>query len=117
VNQISCATIGAFDRQRTDWQFAEPRLTSGAFAFSGRIWPVHPPGFVFWSGYFRRIANAEGKANIEVRQIAPGGCCQWVLDAICEIVEWPSQPLRFDSVVLRTALDISNSRHPGAPML
>jgi hypothetical protein len=26
-----------FDRQRTDWQFAEPRLTSGAFGFLGSI--------------------------------------------------------------------------------
>ena len=42
-----------------------------------------------------------------VKQTASGGRCQWVLDAICEIVEWPSQPLRFDSVVLRTALDKS----------
>ena len=23
--------MGLFDRQRTDWHFAEPRLTSGAF--------------------------------------------------------------------------------------
>jgi len=36
-------------------------------------------------------------------QTASGGRCQWVLDAICQIVEWPSQLLRFDSVVLRTA--------------
>ena len=30
-----------------------------------------------------------------------GGRCQWVLDAAYQAVEWPSQPLRFDSVVLR----------------
>ena len=46
-----------------------------------------------------------------------GGRCQWVLDAICEIVEWLSQPLRFESVVLRTALDVSNSRNRVAPVL
>jgi hypothetical protein len=31
-----------------------------------------------------------------------GGCCQWVLVAVYQTVEWPSQPLRFDSVVLRS---------------
>jgi len=25
--------MGLFEKQRTDWQFAEPRLTSGAFDF------------------------------------------------------------------------------------
>ena len=31
-----------------------------------------------------------------------GGCCQWVLAAACEAVEWPSQPLGFESLALRT---------------
>jgi hypothetical protein len=31
-----------------------------------------------------------------------GGCCQWVLDAVCETVEWLSQPLGFDSLALRS---------------
>jgi len=34
-----------------------------------------------------------------------GGYVQWVLDAVCETVEWPYQPLRFNSVALRMALD------------
>jgi hypothetical protein len=76
-----------------------------------------PPGCLFWSGYFRGITNAYDKADTKSAQVASGGCCQWVLDAIREIVEWPSQPLRFESVVLRTALDISNSRNPVAPLL
>jgi hypothetical protein len=32
-----------------------------------------------------------------------GGRWQWVLDTICQMVEWSYQPLRFNSVVLRTA--------------
>ena len=36
-----------------------------------------------------------------------GGRCQWVLDTIFHMVERPHQPLRFNSVVLRTALDQS----------
>jgi hypothetical protein len=35
-----------------------------------------------------------------------GGYFQWVLDAACEPVEWPYQPLGFDSLVLRPALDL-----------
>ena len=35
--------------------------------------------------------------------VASGGRCQWVLDATCQVVEWLGQPLRFNSVVLRTA--------------
>ena len=37
------------------------------------------------------------------RWMASGGRCQWVLDTISQMVEWPHQPLRFNSVVLRTA--------------
>jgi hypothetical protein len=29
--------------------------------------------------------------------------CQWVVAATCQVVEWPGQPLRFESVDLRTA--------------
>ena len=36
-------------------------------------------------------------------RVASGGRFQWVLDAACHAVEWLSQPLRFDSVVLRTS--------------
>jgi len=35
--------IEMLDRQRTYWQFAEPRLTSGAFDFSAELRPGHPP--------------------------------------------------------------------------
>src|SRR5229473_149397 len=31
-----------------------------------------------------------------------GGCCQWVLDAARQAVEWLSQPLGFDSLALRS---------------
>jgi len=34
-----------------------------------------------------------------------GECCQWVLDAVFHTVEWLSQPLGFDSLALRQALD------------
>jgi hypothetical protein len=29
-----------------------------------------------------------------------GGCCQWVLDAVRQTVEWFHQPLGFDSLTL-----------------
>jgi hypothetical protein len=29
-----------------------------------------------------------------------GGCCQWVLDAVRQTVEWFHQPLGFDSLAL-----------------
>ena len=29
-----------------------------------------------------------------------GGCCQWVLDTVCQTVEWLHQPLGFDSLAL-----------------
>jgi hypothetical protein len=35
-----------------------------------------------------------------------GGCCQWVLDVVRETVEWPYQPLGFDSLALRQVLDL-----------
>jgi hypothetical protein len=62
--------------------------------------------FHFWSVFFRGIAHGIWETDIEVRQVASGGRFQWVLDAACEAVEWLRQPLRFDSVVLRTALDL-----------
>ena len=34
----------------------------------------------------------------------PGGYCQWVLDVVCETVEWSYQPLGFNSLALRSAL-------------
>jgi len=36
-----------------------------------------------------------------LRQSTSGGCFQWVLDAACQAVEWLSQPLGFDSLILR----------------
>jgi hypothetical protein len=54
-----------------------------------------------------RIATcAMSRGHLATRQVAPGGRCQWVLDAAFQVVEWPGQPLRFESVVLRTALDL-----------
>jgi hypothetical protein len=37
-----------------------------------------------------------------------GGYFQWVLDAVCETVEWPHQPLGVNSLALRAALDQKN---------
>jgi len=37
-----------------------------------------------------------------------GGYFQWVLDAACEAVEWSYQPLGFNSLALRTTLDLRN---------
>jgi hypothetical protein len=52
---------------------------------------------------FRGLAVTDPKSNTRTRiDVRLGGRCQWVLDAVCQTVEWPSQPLRFDSVVLRT---------------
>ena len=39
--------------------------------------------------------------TIGLRRQSFGGYFQWVLDAACETVEWPCQPLGFDSVALR----------------
>jgi hypothetical protein len=89
-------------RWRTNWQRYEPRMTTGAFGFCAEV-------HLFGSDYFRGIANARREADIDFKQIASGGRCQWVLDAVCRTVEWLSQPLRFNSVVLRTALDFSNT--------
>ena len=36
---------------------------------------------------------------------ASGECCQWVLDADSQPVEWLRQPLGFDSLALRQSLD------------
>jgi hypothetical protein len=33
-----------------------------------------------------------------------GGCCQWVLDAVRQTVEWFHQPLGFDSLALLLGL-------------
>jgi hypothetical protein len=48
----------------------------------------------------------EGVESVLRRQ-SFGGYFQWVLDDVCETVEWPNQPLGFDSVALRSALDQS----------
>jgi hypothetical protein len=53
--------------------------------------------------YFRGIAFIANAFDTLTRWSASGGRCQWVLDAILQIVEWPCQPLRFESVVLRTS--------------
>jgi len=42
--------------------------------------------------------------SIRNRRRAFGGYLQWVLDATCEVVEWPYQPPGFDSLALRSAL-------------
>jgi hypothetical protein len=44
------------------------------------------------SGLAHRIADS---------MRASGGCFQWVLDTACQAVEWPSQPLGFNSLTLR----------------
>jgi hypothetical protein len=59
--------------------------------------------------HFGGLAKTPGWDKYCAWWVAPGGRCQWALDAICQIVEWPSQPLRFDSVVLRTASRLDSS--------
>ncbi len=44
--------------------------------------------------------------TVEIRGLTFGGYFQWVLDAACETVEWPYQPLGFDSLALRLLLDL-----------
>lgn len=43
--------------------------------------------------------------NLEASWAVFGGYYQWVLDAVCETVEWPHQPLGFDSLAHRALLD------------
>jgi len=43
--------------------------------------------------------------TIGAEMIASGECCQWVLDADSQPVEWLCQPLGFDSLALRQSLD------------
>jgi hypothetical protein len=43
-------------------------------------------------------------------QTSFGGYFQWVVGAACEAVEWPNQPLGFNSLALRTALDLKFDR-------
>jgi len=38
--------------------------------------------------------------NLSVADKRLGGCCQWVLDAVRQTVEWFHQPLGFDSLTL-----------------
>jgi|HubBroStandDraft_2_1064218.scaffolds.fasta_scaffold05885_2 hypothetical protein len=47
----------------------------------------------------------EPKLESLLRRQPSGGYFQWVLDAACEAVERPNQPLGFDSLALRSALD------------
>lgn len=66
--------------------------------------------------FFHLVPNRETQRNIlgvaAVDLICPhrmeaaqdggcGGCCQWVLAAACEAVEWLRQPLGFKSLALR----------------
>lgn len=67
-----------------------------------------PAEFAFWRGYFGGIADGSLEGTYWRRQVSSGGRCQWVLDATFQVVEWPGQPLRFESVVLRTAARLKN---------
>src|ERR1035438_2440653 len=64
---------------------------------------VTGPDSSFGAATFVGLRMREEKRMIEFRQVASGGRCQWVLDATRQVVEWLCQPLRFESVVLRTA--------------
>src|SRR5579863_2424272 len=59
------------------------------------FWELSVPTFVVLRRPTLSPTLDEGRLRL-------GGRCQWVLDAIYQMVEWLSQPLRFDSVVLRT---------------
>ena len=59
------------------------------------------------SGKFRLdyfVFFADFDIRMRTRRRSFGGYFQWVLDAACEAVEWPYQPLGFDSLALRSAL-------------
>ena len=45
------------------------------------------------------------RVSLKFHRLTFGGYFQWVLDAACETVEWPYQPLGFDSLALRMLLD------------
>jgi len=49
--------------------------------------------------------NAARGVLLLLRRQSFGGYFQWVLDAACEAVEWPIQPLGFNSLALLSALD------------
>jgi len=40
--------------------------------------------------------------TISSRRPTSGECCQWVLDVACKPIEWPRQPLGFESLTLRS---------------
>ena len=51
------------------------------------------------------LSHSPGKVSLKLsrrRMGGCGGCCEWVLAAACEAVEWPSQPLGFESLALRS---------------
>ena len=62
-------------------------------------------------------ASAASRASVGLglRRQSFGGYFQWVLDAACEAVEWPYQPLGFDSLALRRRSTFSlNANSVGA---
>ncbi len=61
---------------------------------------------------FDRDRHHEFRQRIQLRcflrRRLSGGYFQWVLDTVCEMVEWSYQPLGFESLALRLPLGLMN---------
>ena len=58
------------------------------------------------SNLFELCGRRRKQQNLQfIVQAVFGGCYRWVLDAVCETVEWLDQPLGFESLALRPSLD------------
>ena len=78
-------------------------MSSTAAGFRGRG-PIRLPPISGTMPTFVGLCSSGLAPILREDGLRLGGRCQWALDAALQAVEWPCQPLRFDSVVLRTAL-------------
>jgi len=97
--------LNSAERRRCSCGDSRPGGPSGAklrrFLFaSGRIRPPNsgPSTDLVCNS---RCLQSPPQYNLRRRAVF-GGCFRWVLDAVCETVEWLSQPLGFDSLALRS---------------
>jgi hypothetical protein len=73
-----------------------------------RLWVGNPsaalssPKTGTFPKYFSRLLRklVVPQTTILSGRLCLGGCCQWVLDAACQAVEWLHQPLGFNSLTL-----------------
>jgi hypothetical protein len=79
---------------------------AGTLAREGLGYKYPAEEFLIWdlsqAGRQKPEVTALAVITIFCVQPASGGCCQWVLAAACEAVEWLSQPLGFESLALRS---------------